>query len=37
MESTPATDESNLVFVPIGFIELARGDASPVILDDALI
>lgn len=37
MEPAPTTDESNLVFVPIGFIELASGDASSMILDNTLI
>jgi hypothetical protein len=37
METVPTTDESDLVFVPIGFVELASSDASSMILHDALI
>ena len=37
METAHATNEGDLVFVPIGFVELAGSDASSVILHDTLI
>jgi hypothetical protein len=37
METVHATDKGNLVFVPIGFVELASSNASSVILHDTMI
>lgn len=37
IETVPSSDECYLVFVPIGFIELASSDPPSVILDDTLI